>query len=51
MADQNWRILPVPGIQLRFTAGEDGIAHLARYPQVRLVHRLAEGWALYELVP
>ena len=51
VADQNWRILPVPGIKLRFTAGEDGIAHLARYPQVRLVQRLAEGWAQYELAP
>ena len=50
-ADGNWRIQPVPGIQLRFTSGAGGIAHLARYPQVKLVQDNGDGSALYELVP
>ena len=50
-ADSNWRIQPVPGVQLRFTSGAGGIAHLARQPQVRLVKDNGDGSALYELVP
>jgi 2',3'-cyclic-nucleotide 2'-phosphodiesterase/3'-nucleotidase len=50
-ADANWRIQPVPGISLRFISGAGGIAHLARYPQIRLVKENADGSALYELVP
>jgi len=50
-ADGNWRILPVPGIKLRFTSGAGGIAHLARAPGVRLVRDQGDGSALYELAP
>ena len=50
-ADGNWRILPVPGVSLRFTSGAGGIAHLAGTPQVRLVRDNGDGSALYELRP
>lgn len=50
-ADGNWRIQPVPGIKLRFTSGTGGIAHLARYPQIKLVKDNGDGTALYELAP
>ena len=50
-ADNNWRIQPVPGVKLRFTSGAGGIAHLARYPQIKLVKDNGDGSALYELVP
>ncbi len=50
-ADGNWRIQPVPGIKLQFTSGAGGIAHLARYPQIRLVQDKGDGTALYELAP
>lgn len=49
-ADGNWRILPVPGVQLRFDAGAGAIAHLARYPQIRLVQDNGDGSATFELV-
>jgi 2',3'-cyclic-nucleotide 2'-phosphodiesterase/3'-nucleotidase len=48
-ADGNWRILPVPGVKLRFASGAGGIQHLARTPAVKLVERRADGSALYEL--
>jgi len=41
----------VPGVRLRFTSGAGGIAHLARYPQIRLVKDNGDGTALYELAP
>jgi 2',3'-cyclic-nucleotide 2'-phosphodiesterase/3'-nucleotidase len=50
-ADGNWRIQPVPGVKLQFTSGAGGIAHLARYPQIRLVKDNGDGTALYELAP
>ena len=50
-ADGNWRILPVPGVKLRFVSGAGGIAHLPRYPQLRLVKDQGDGTALYELQP
>jgi 2',3'-cyclic-nucleotide 2'-phosphodiesterase / 3'-nucleotidase len=50
-ADGNWRIQPVPGVRLQFTSGAGGMAHLARYPQVRLVRDNGDGTALYELAP
>ena len=48
-ADNNWRIQPVPGVKLRFQSGEAAIAHLERYPQIKLVKRQGDGWALFEL--
>ncbi|WP_284614891.1 bifunctional 2',3'-cyclic-nucleotide 2'-phosphodiesterase/3'-nucleotidase [Aquabacterium humicola] len=50
-ADNNWRIQPVPGVKLRFVSGAGGIAHLPRYPQIRLVKDNGDGSATYELVP
>jgi len=50
-ADNNWRLLPVPGVALRFTSGTGGIAHLARYPQIHLVRDNGDGSALYEIRP
>ena len=50
-ADGNWRILPVPGVKLRFVSGAGGVAHLARYPQLRLVQDQGDGSALSELPP
>ena len=50
-ADGNWRIVPVPGVSLRFASGAGGIAHLARTPQVRLVQDRGDGSALFELQP
>lgn len=50
-ADGNWRIQPVPGVKLRFVSGVGGVAHLARYPQIRLVQDRGDGTALYELKP
>jgi len=50
-ADGNWRVQAVPGVKLRFTSGTGGIAHLARYPQVKLVNDNGDGTALFELVP
>ncbi len=50
-ADGNWRILPVPGVKLRFVSGAGGVAHLPRYPQLRLVREQGDGTALYELQP
>jgi len=48
-ADGNWRVLPVPGVKLRFLSGAGGIAHLAAAPRVRLVKDNGDGSALYEL--
>lgn len=48
-ADANWRVLPVPGVKLRFSSSAGGIAHLARTPAVRLVKDQGDGSALYEL--
>ncbi len=48
-ADGNWRILPVPGVKMRFVSSSAGVAHLARNPGVRLVRDNADGSALYEL--
>lgn len=50
-ADDNWRILPVPGVKLRFQSGAAAVAHLARYPQIKLVKDNGDGSALFELVP
>ena len=50
-ADGNWRLRPVPGVKLRFVSGAGGVAHLARYPQIKLVKDNGDGTALYELAP
>ena len=45
------RSLPVPGVKLRFPSGAAAVAHLARYPQIKLVKDNGDGSALYELRP
>jgi 2',3'-cyclic-nucleotide 2'-phosphodiesterase / 3'-nucleotidase len=50
-ADENWRILPVQGVKLRFVSGMGGAAHLAATPAVKLVKDQGDGSALYELAP
>ena len=46
-----WRILPVPGVALRFLSGSGALAHLARYPQIKRVQDNADGSTLFELTP
>ena len=50
-ADNNWRLLPVPDVRLRFLSGAGGVAHLARYPQIKLMQQNADGSAVYEIAP
>lgn len=50
-ADGNWRLLPVPGVKLRFLSGKGAADHLARYPALRLVKDLGDGSALFEIAP
>jgi 2',3'-cyclic-nucleotide 2'-phosphodiesterase/3'-nucleotidase len=50
-ADNNWRLQAVPGVKLRFLSGAGAVAHLARYPQIRLVKDNGDGSALFELMP
>ena len=50
-ADQNWQLLPVRGVKLRFLSAAAGRAHLAQSPQVRWVSDNADGSAVYEVVP
>jgi len=50
-ADANWRVLPVPGVKLRFVSGAAAVKYLGQVPAVRLVRDLGDGTALYELAP
>ena len=50
-ADGNWRTLPVPGVKLRFVSSAAAVAHLERYPQIKLVSQGADGTAVFELQP
>ena len=50
-ADNNWRILPIAGIKLRFVSGAGAIIHLPRYPQISLIKDNGDGSALFELTP
>ena len=47
----HWRILPVPGVALRFLSGSGAVAHLARYPQIKRVQDNRDGSTLFELTP
>lgn len=47
----NWRILPVPGVSLRFETGSGALKYLAAWPQLRLIEAHDEGSALLELRP
>jgi len=50
-ADNNWAIQPVPGVALRFKSSSAAIAHLPRYPQIKLVGDNGDGSAWFELMP
>ena len=50
-ADANWRVLPVPGVKLRFVSGTGGLPHLPRYPSIVLVKDNGDDTAVYELRP
>jgi 2',3'-cyclic-nucleotide 2'-phosphodiesterase / 3'-nucleotidase len=50
-ADGNWRIQPVPGISLRFTAGNGALPHLPQHPQIRQVSDTGDGSSVFELRP
>ena len=50
-ADGNWRLQPVAGVKLRFVSAAAAVAHLARYPQIKLVTDRGDGTALFELAP
>ncbi|MDP3221846.1 MAG: bifunctional 2',3'-cyclic-nucleotide 2'-phosphodiesterase/3'-nucleotidase, partial [Rubrivivax sp.] len=50
-ADGNWRLLPVPGVKLRFTSASAAVVHLARYPAIRHVQDKGDGTALFEVTP
>ena len=50
-ADDNWRILPVPGISMTFMSASAATKYLPKHPQIRLVKDNGDGSALYELAP
>jgi 2',3'-cyclic-nucleotide 2'-phosphodiesterase/3'-nucleotidase len=50
-ADNNWRILPVPGVHMTFVSASAGIQYLPRHPNIRLLQDNGDGSALYELAP
>ena len=50
-ADGHWKLMPVPGIKLRFLSGTGGLAHLGAYPQIKLIEDNGDGSALFELNP
>jgi len=50
-ADGNWRVLPVPGVKLRFLSGAAAAALLPNYPQIKWVRDNGDGSALFELAP
>jgi 2',3'-cyclic-nucleotide 2'-phosphodiesterase / 3'-nucleotidase len=50
-ADGNWRLLPVPGVALRFRSGAGGVPHLARHPGITLIEVNGDGSAWYRLAP
>ena len=50
-ADQNWRVQAVPGVKLQFVAGNGGLPHLARYPQIKQVKDQGDNTSVFELRP
>jgi 2',3'-cyclic-nucleotide 2'-phosphodiesterase/3'-nucleotidase len=48
-ADDNWSIVPVPGVKLRFTSSPAAVAHLAHNPRIAFVRDNGDGWATFEL--
>ncbi|MDP2370452.1 bifunctional 2',3'-cyclic-nucleotide 2'-phosphodiesterase/3'-nucleotidase [Rhodoferax sp.] len=48
-ADENWRILPVPGVTLSFLSASAAIRYLPNHPSIRLIKDNGDGSALYAL--
>ncbi|MBB4844009.1 2',3'-cyclic-nucleotide 2'-phosphodiesterase/3'-nucleotidase [Paucibacter oligotrophus] len=46
-----WRILPVPGVSLRFESGAGAQKYLPDWPQLRLLEARGDGSLLLELLP
>lgn len=51
VADGNWRVLPVPGVSLRFLSGSAGARHTSAQGPVRWLKDNGDGSAWYELAP
>jgi 2',3'-cyclic-nucleotide 2'-phosphodiesterase/3'-nucleotidase len=50
-ADNNWRILPVPGVRLTFLSSSSAQRYLPAHVSVRLIKDNGDGSALYEIAP
>jgi 2',3'-cyclic-nucleotide 2'-phosphodiesterase/3'-nucleotidase len=50
-ADGNWRILPVPGVSLRFLSGRAGAQYAGAAQHVRWLQDNGDGSAWFELLP
>ncbi len=48
-ADGNWRILPVPGVQLTFLSASASTKYLGNHPNIKLIKDNGDGSALFEL--
>ncbi len=49
-SDNNWQILPVPGVSLRFQTGAGAMRYLSRHPGLKLVSENSDGSVTLELV-
>ncbi len=50
-ADNNWRLLPVPGVKLRFVSSAAARTQLGAQPQVKWLRDNGDGSAVYEVQP
>jgi 2',3'-cyclic-nucleotide 2'-phosphodiesterase / 3'-nucleotidase len=50
-ADNNWRIMPVPGITLTFTSATAASKYLSNHPNIKPLREAADGFSVYELKP
>ena len=49
-SDNNWQILPVPGVSLRFSTGAGAKPYLSRHPSLKLISENSDGSLTLELV-
>ncbi len=49
-SDNNWQILPVTGVSLRFQTGAGAMRYLSRHPGLKLVSENSDGSVTLELV-
>lgn len=50
-ADDNWRILPVPGVTMTFVSGAGATKFLPKHPNIRLLKENGDGFATFALMP